>query len=160
MSTIENLFKKLKEKKITVSAAESCTAGYLSYLLTMLPGSSKIFKGAVIVYSLESKNKLFNIPYSLLNRTDGVCRRICIILAKNVKKQFTTDIGLSVVGFAGPKAKKGIKVGTVYIGVSYKNQCVTKKLSLKGKRNTIRQTASMKLIELLYKALSKEWEFL
>ncbi len=153
---MQNIFKKLKERKVTVSVAESCTAGYVSYLLTKLPGSSEIFKGAFIVYSLESKNRFFGIPSSLLNKTDGVSRKICIMLAKKIKKHFNTDIGLAVVGFAGPKAKKGIKVGTIYIAVSYKNKCFIKKLSLKGKRDTIRKTASRKLIGLLYETLNRK----
>ncbi len=150
MLLLEKLVKILKNKKITLSVAESCTGGFVSYLLTKIPGSSKIFKGAFVTYSLESKNKFFKIPLSSLKRTEGVSEKICLLLAKKIRKKFNTDIGTAVVGFAGPKAKKGIKVGTVYISLTYRNSGCVKKVIIKGSRDKIRKTASKLLIKLIY----------
>jgi len=144
------LIKKLKRKKLTIAVAESCSGGYLSYLLTKIPGSSLIFKGSIIAYSSEAKNKFFKVPCSLLKKTQGVSEEIALLLAWKVKKIFKTDFGLSLVGFAGPKAKKGTKVGTVFLGLVDNKEKMVKKMIIRGKRDMVRRKASLKLIELLY----------
>jgi PncC family amidohydrolase len=150
---LEILINKLKKKNLTVAVAESCSGGYLSYLLTKVAGSSLIFKGAIVAYSLEAKNKFFKIPYSLLKKTQGVSQNIALFLASEVKKIFKSDFGLSLVGFAGPKARKGIKVGTVFLGLVNDKEKIVKKIIIKGERDTVRKKASMELIKLLYQKL-------
>ncbi|MFH1504571.1 MAG: CinA family protein [Candidatus Omnitrophota bacterium] len=147
---MKTLITALKNKNLTLAIAESCTAGYVSYLLTKTPGASKVFKGGVIVYSLESKNKFFKIPYSILNKTQGVSKEVALTLAKGIRKQLKTDIGAAVVGFAGPEDKK---TGTVFISMVTKNKVLSRKLLLKGTRDKIRKQASHALIGLVYKEL-------
>ena len=61
MKTSKDLITTLKQNNLTLALAESVTGGYASYLLTKVAGSSTVFKGAAIVYSLDSKNNLFKI---------------------------------------------------------------------------------------------------
>ena len=51
----KSIVKKLTKKGLTLSVAESVTAGGLASELTMIPGSSKVFQGGVIAYSDEIK---------------------------------------------------------------------------------------------------------
>jgi len=153
MKKLEKLIVALEERKLTIATAESCSGGYACYLLTKIPGSSKIFKGGVVVYSLETKNKFFNIPYPLLKKTQGVSEEIALILAKKVRKKFAADIGSSIVGFAGPKAKRGVEAGTVFVGIADKQGAITKKVIIKGNRDMVRKKASYLLINLIYKRL-------
>lgn len=148
------LISQLKKQKLSIALAESCSGGYASYLLTKTAGASEVFKGAIIVYSLSSKNKFFNIPLSTLKQTQGVSKNIAITLAKKVKKKFNTDIGAAIVGFAGPKAKKDIKVGTVFVGISLKKKILSKKIVIKGDRDQVRKKVSNILIDLLYKNIT------
>lgn len=155
MGDLKKLVTLLKKTKLSVSAAESCSSGYLSYLLTEIPGSSSIFKGAVIAYSLEVKNKVFKIPKSLLNKTQGVSAGIAADLAEKIRKMFKTDIGLSIIGFAGPGARKGVKPGTVFLAVADKKGVEVKKITIKGSRNSVRQKASLALITMAYKRVTR-----
>lgn len=155
MDKLKKVILLLKQKKLSIAAAESCTGGYLSYLLTKIPGSSKVFKGGIIVYTLLAKNKFLKIPLSELRKSQGVSNNICRLLAKNIKKYLNADIGASIVGFAGPKSKKGIKVGTVFISLIDKNDSVVKKLLIKGNRDMIRKKASLALIDLLNEKLKR-----
>ena len=155
MSKLENLMALLKVKKITIAVAESCSGGYLSYLLTKIPGSSKIFKGSIVVYSLEAKNKFFKIPFPLLKKTEGVSSKIAALLAKGARKVFKSGLGLSVVGFAGPGTQKGIKPGTVFFAVADKNGTVVKKAIIKGSRDYVRKKASLAVIDLLYQQITR-----
>lgn len=153
---LKKLIDTLKRKKQTLALAESCSGGYASYLLTKIPGASKVFKGSVVVYSLEAKNRLLGIPSSLLEKTQGVSKEVALELATKVRKKLNTDIGASIVGFAGPGTKKGIKVGTTFIAYSSKNKKEGKKIIIKGSRDSVRKKVSIHLIDLLYKELSKK----
>ncbi|UCD16095.1 MAG: CinA family protein [Candidatus Omnitrophota bacterium] len=155
MNKLESVITILKKRKLSIAAAESCTGGYLSYLLTKTAGSSKVFKGAIVAYTPQIKNKLLKIPLSELKKTEGVSLKVSLLLAKNIKKSLNSDIGASVVGFAGPTTKKGIKVGTVFISIADKKGELVKKLSIKGNRDFVRKKASLALIDLIYKRLNK-----
>lgn len=155
MNKLEDLTGLLKTKKLTIAAAESCSGGYLSYLLTKVPGSSKAFKGSIVVYSLEAKNNFFKIPLPLLKKTQGVSEEIAVLLAKGARKSFKVDIGLSLVGFAGPEAMKDTKNGTVFFAVADKNGTVVKKAIIKGSRDYVRKKASLAVIDLLYQQITR-----
>ncbi|MCF7869931.1 MAG: CinA family protein, partial [Candidatus Omnitrophica bacterium] len=132
---LENkIFKLLKNKNLTLAATESETAGYLSYLLTKTPGSSATFKGSFVVYSLDSKNKLFKLPEKLLKKTQGVSPEIAAHLAEKTRKKLKSSIGISVVGFAGPTAKKGKKAGTTFIAISNKEKIFVISAVINGTR--------------------------
>jgi len=143
---MKKLIRSLKKKKLSLALAESCTAGYASYLVTKTAGSSKVFKGGVIVYSLESKNKFFKIPLSTLKKTQGVSEKTALALARGVRKLLNADIGGSVVGFAGPTDKK---TGLCFIAVCNSKKSISKKLSLKGSRDNIRKKAGLSLLSLI-----------
>lgn len=151
MEKIKKLITLLEKRKLSLATAESASGGYASYLLTKIPGSSKVFKGGIIAYSLDIKNKLFKIPSSLLEKNQGVSREIALILAEKVRKQFKADIGSAIVGFAGPKAKKGVKAGTIFLSFADKDGAVSEKAIIKGNRDTVRKKASRLLITLIYK---------
>ncbi|MCM8824079.1 MAG: CinA family protein, partial [Candidatus Omnitrophica bacterium] len=142
MKLLQKIIHILKERKLTISLAESCTGGYTSYLLTKIPGSSAVFKGSVVVYSMEAKKIFLGIPHSLLKNTPGVSKDVCIMLAKNIRNILSTDLGASIVGFAGPTSKKGVPVGTIFISIADKNSADVKKLIIKGDRDKIRKKAS------------------
>ena len=152
MDKSDKLVACLKRKKLTLAVAESCSGGYTSYLLTKTPGSSKIFKGGAIVYSLEAKNEFFKIPSSILKKTQGVSKEIAASLAIKVRAKLKADIGSSIVGFAGPSAPKG-KKGSVFIAISDKDATILIETIIKGKRETVRKKSSQLLIELLYTKL-------
>jgi len=155
MKLLKDLIVTLQKKHLTLALAESVTAGYASYLLTKISGSSKVFKGGVVVYSLDSKNKLFKIPASLLKKTQGVSKEVAVSLAKKVRQKFKADIGAAIVGFAWPGAKKGLKVGTIFIAYTARNKVLPKKMIIKGNRDTIRKKAAQSLLNFLYKNIKK-----
>ncbi|MCK4809927.1 MAG: CinA family protein [Candidatus Omnitrophica bacterium] len=145
---LNELISLLKKRGQTIAVAESLTGGYVSYLFTKIPGSSKAFKLGTVVYSLEAKHKLFKLPLKKLNSTQGVSEEIAKILAKGVKARLNTDFGASIVGFAGPKAEKNMK-GIVFMGLAKKDSVISQKKKLQGERDTVRKKASYALIEFV-----------
>lgn len=156
MAKLKNLIFYLRIKKLTISAAESASGGYLSYLLTKTPGSSKVFKGGLIVYSFESKNKLLHVPVPLLNKTQGVSEDISILLAKRTKQFFKTDLAISLVGFASAPTQKDMKAGTIFIAVADRYGAISKEILIKGSRDYVRKKASLIAIDLLCKRLNSK----
>lgn len=150
MNKLQKLIHFLEKHNLSIAAAESCSGGYLSYLLTKIPGSSNVFKGSVITYSLEAKNKFFRIPQPLLQKTQGVSKAIAETLAKGTKKLFKSDIGVSIVGFAGPAARKGVPVGTVILSIADQKGVKTKKIVIRGNRDAVKKKASELLITAVY----------
>jgi len=153
MDYSKKLVAALKKRKLSLSLAESCSGGYASFLITKVPGCSEVLKGSVVVYSLETKNKLFNIPNFLLKKSQGVSKQTSKLLAERIKITFNSSIGASLVGFAGPTARKGLKVGTVFIAVNFNQKTFIKKIIIPGSRDAIRKTASQALIEMIYETV-------
>ncbi len=153
MPLAKKLIKRLIKDRLSLALAESASGGYASYLLTQTPGASKIFKGSLIVYSLEAKNKLLGLKIKLLKKNQGVSKTIALALAKKVRKKFNADIGGALVGFAGPAAPRKNKLGTFFVAVSSKNKSLVKKIVLKGSRDQLRKKSSRLLIQLIYASL-------
>ena len=154
MPTAKKLIKSLIKNKLSLAVAESASGGYASYLLTKTPGSSKVFKGGLIVYSLEAKNKLLGLSIKTLKKNQGVSKATALALAKEVRKKLNTDIGASLVGFAGPDSPKGSKPGTFFIAVSFRKNH-SQKIFIKGSRGQVRKKSSQLLIRLIYESLHR-----
>jgi len=153
MTTPNEIMRLCLKKNLTISAAESCSGGYLSYLLSTPAGSSKIFKGSIIAYSLTSKKTFFGIPLESSQKSQGVSEKITETLAKKVKTKFKTDIGLAITGFAGPDALTKSSIGIVYLSISYKTKIITQKLKINGTRMTVRKKACYNILNLLKKEI-------
>ena len=123
-------FKELKQKaseihslmepdQKTLSVAESLTGGLVSHLLTLKPGASRFFLGAVVSYSSSSKARQLKVPKTLLKKEGAVNKSVSLFMAQSVKKKWFSDYGLSITGVAGPaKNEKDPPVGTVFMGFS------------------------------------------
>lgn len=153
MKLQDKVTKSLISKDLSIAVAESCTAGYLSYLLTQTSGSSKVFRGAIVCYSLQSKRFFLKIPKTLLKSSQGVSKKVSSLLALRIKNLFNSDIGVAVVGFSGPQTKRGVKVGTTYIAIAYQNKLIAKKEVFSGSRDQVRKKSSNKALELIYSIL-------
>ncbi|XMB67589.1 CinA family protein [Mycoplasmatota bacterium zrk1] len=143
------LVKKLIEDGLTISTAESCTGGMLSSCIIDVPGASNIISEAHVTYSNEAKVKYLNVSMDTLDTYSEYSEECAREMAKGVKNLAETDIGVSITGVAGPGGgTPNNPVGTVYIGISYKDTDVLK-LQLKGNRSSIRKQAVKKTIEFI-----------
>ena len=132
-SCVGNLL--IKNKK-TLSIAESCSGGYLSHLVTSIPGSSKYFSGSVVAYSNNIKINNLNVNKKNIEKFGAVSKEVVEEMATNVRKKLNSSIGISTSGIAGPSGGTENKpVGTVWIGYSDKNKTLSKKLLLTNRRD-------------------------
>ncbi len=131
-------------KKLTLSIAESCTGGYLTHLVTSIPGSSEYFLGSIVPYAYEIKMRQLGVKPETLEKYGAVSEPTIIEMANLVRGKFNANIGVATSGIAGPGGATPDKpVGTIWIAYSDKEKTVTKKLQLSPDRMiNIKITAS------------------
>jgi len=109
----------LKERGLTLSVAESCTGGYLSHLITSVPGCSQWYLGSVTAYSNKVKMKVLGVSEEALNKFGAVSGEVACEMAEGIKSALETDYAVATTGIAGPDGGSADKpVGTVWIAVS------------------------------------------
>ena len=109
----------LKKSYKTLSAAESCTGGYLSHLITSIPGSSAYFKGSVVSYTNKAKIELLGVPEQKIIKYGAVSQEVAEAMALGALNRFSSDYALAISGIAGPDGGTPDKpVGTVWIAMA------------------------------------------
>lgn len=142
------------DKKMTLSLAESCSGGFLSDLITDIPGSSNYYRGGLIVYSREAKVNLLGIERELLELEGEVSDVTAKLMADKVRILFDTDIGVGITGIAGPESdSSGNPAGLVFIAVSSKNSIKSRELKLIGNRRAIKERASQIALDMVRRTL-------
>jgi len=147
----------LIKNKLTISTAESCTGGMIASMFTDKAGSSEYFIGSAVTYSNESKMNVLSVKEDTLLNYGAVSKETLDEMLIGCHQVFNTDLTIAVTGIAGPLGGSDEKpVGTVYIGVSYKNnkKYLTHNI-FGGSRKQIRERTCYMALFLLYK-LGKE----
>lgn len=149
--TVEEVLAELLiNKNLTLSVAESCTGGMVAARLINYPGISKVFKEGLVTYTEEAKEKRLGVKRETIDNYGVVSAEVAKEMAEGVAKTSGTDIGISTTGIAGPEGGSEDKpVGLVYLGLYYKGKAISKELNLNGKRNTIRNRATIALLDFL-----------
>jgi nicotinamide-nucleotide amidase len=144
----------LKERKLTLSTAESCTGGLIAKKITDVPGSSEIFTGGVVSYSNEMKMKWLGVQQDTLERYGAVSEQTVREMLIGIKRETTSDIAVAVSGIAGPSGGTFEKpVGTVFIGVSFGDKMVIEKHHFKGIRQKVREESAEQAREMILKLI-------
>jgi len=124
----------LTEKKLTLSTAESCSAGGLSFSICSVPGSSIYFLGGIIAYSNKSKHRELNVNLDDLRKYSEVSEVVAKQMSIGVKNRFDSDFSIATTGYAGPK---GDSVGKVFISISTPEKTTINEYLFKGTREEI-----------------------
>ncbi len=144
----------LKEKKQTLSLAESCSGGLIAHLVTSVPGSSAYFMGGVVSYSYESKTNMLGVTTETLEKYGAVSEEVVTQMAVGAKQKFNTDWAISASGIAGPDGgMEGKPVGTVWIAVAGPNGVKAKKFQFGGDRERNIAVTAITALNMLRKAL-------
>lgn len=153
---MEEVSKKLTEKKLTIAAAESLTGGMFQQEVTSIAGAGNIYNGGIVCYTNEVKQNILKVKEETIE-TDGVVSERCAKeLAENVSKLLNSDIGISFTGVAGPTELEGKPVGTVYIGIAIKGKPTIVETLLLGGARAANRVRSVKYgLYFLLKALEK-----
>jgi PncC family amidohydrolase len=142
--------KLLRERKLKLSLAESCTGGLLGDRITNLPGSSEYFWGSLVTYAYEAKAALLHVSWESLNTYGAVSRETVLEMARGARKAFHTDIAVSVSGIAGPGGGTEEKpVGTTWIGLVDEEGEWTRSFQFEGDRLANKASAAEAALRFL-----------
>ena len=144
----------LKKRQISITAAESLTAGLFQASLADFSGVSAIFKGGFVTYSLEEKAKMLDIPQAELEIHGVVSTYTAEKMAEQAREKTASDVGISLTGVAGPESLEGHPAGTVFIGLSQESGTEVIRVNIGGRSRTdVRKIAVMHAFNLVLKAL-------
>lgn len=150
------IVEELKRKKLTLATAESCTGGLVGKLLTDVSGVSAVYVGGVISYTNDIKMNILGVSEQTIREYTEVSAETAIEMAECVREKFSSDIGASVTGVAGPDGgTEANPVGTVYVAVSSQKGTHTLRLSLDCElgRSEIRRTAAHIIFAMIEKII-------
>ncbi len=134
----------------TLSTAESCTGGGIGGALTAVPGASSVYKGGVISYCNELKNRVLGVPAEVLEACGAVSAPVAEAMAAGVRSLCSTDFAVSVTGLAGPDGDEyGNPVGTVFIGFASEDKALSRHFVFAGDREAVRAQAVDAALELI-----------
>jgi PncC family amidohydrolase len=150
---IKRVHEIFKERGSTLSIAESCTGGLISHYITSLPGASTFFVAGVVSYSEDAKKNILGISSETLLHHGMVSEEAAREMAEKVRSLTKTDCSLSTTGNLGPDVLEGKEQGLIYIVANKKEKTITKKLRLKGDRETNKKEASLSALKLLIKLM-------
>lgn len=148
----ETLGERLSENGKTVATAESCTGGNIAHLITLVAGSSRYYKGSVVSYANEVKEKVLGVRAGDLQQYGAVSEEVVKQMAEGVKKLLKTDYAIATSGIAGPSGGSDEKpVGTVWIAVAGERGCVAEKFLFNTTRdNFVERTSNQAILMLLH----------
>jgi nicotinamide-nucleotide amidase len=147
----------LREKKLMLATAESCTGGLISAKITAVPGSSAWFAGGVVAYANQLKEILLGVDAELLRRHGAVSGPVAEAMAAGLAQRTGAGIALSVTGIAGPDGGTADKpAGTVYVGLYDKNTARASLHHFCGSRNEIQEMTAITALAAVRRLLLKQ----
>ena len=148
---MKNLVKRLIQKKLKISFAESCTGGMLTSSITSISGASKIFNLGIVTYSNQAKINMLKVNKIIIQKYGAVSAECCESMVNNLAKISKAQINVSVTGIAGPNGgTKNKPVGLVYIGVKKSNKLlVTKNIFKQKTRGSIQKAAVKRALKII-----------
>ena len=135
---------------LTVAAAESCTGGLVTHVLTEVPGSSNYLLGGVVSYADRAKTELLGVDPDHLAAHGAVSAQVARAMATGARERFGADLGVAVTGIAGPDGGSDAKpVGLTYVAVADEEGVEVRRLLWPGERSDNKRASAGAALELL-----------
>ena len=136
----------LLKKNVKICAAESITGGKFAFEIIKNENASKIFDYGLVTYSDDSKSNILGLK-DKINKTNVVSTEMSKYMVKEVTKfsNHKKVLAVSCTGQAGPKVlNTNYPIGTVFIGVSYKERIFSFKKCFNQKDRTFIISSTVK----------------
>ncbi|MBQ6306648.1 MAG: competence/damage-inducible protein A [Bacteroidales bacterium] len=144
------VFDLLNSKGMTFASAESCTGGNIAHVITLIPGSSEVFKGTAVTYATPMKTKVLSVPAEMIEKYGVVSQEVVESMAIGVRDLMEADFSVATTGVAGPSGGTEEKpVGTVWIGVASAKGVVSKRFNFGKDRENVINRATIAAYEML-----------
>ena len=115
---------------LTIGTAESCPGGRISEAIIAIPGSSDYYKGGIVAYTDEVKEKILGVSHEVLEEKTAVSEEVAREMVLGTIQAIGVDFAIASTGYAGPGGgTKDIPVGTIWLAYGSKNEVRTFKLT-------------------------------
>jgi len=147
----------LINNQATLATAESCTGGAIARLITGVPGSSAYFKGSVVAYANEIKERILGVTAGSIEQYGAVSKQVVTEMAVALREKFKVDYAIATSGIAGPDGGTPEKpVGTTWIAIAAPDEVVAMQYHFGDSRErNIRRTA-LQALNMLRKKLLQQ----
>ena len=150
------VFDLLINKGMTFASAESCTGGNIAHLITLIPGSSEVFRGAAVTYATPTKTKVIGVPATLIEQFGVVSREVAESMAQGVRRLMDADFGLATTGVAGPSGgTEETPVGTVCLALATPQGVISQCCYFGGDRESVINQATKAVYQMFYEWISE-----
>jgi len=147
------------EAGLTLSTAESCTGGHIAESIIAVPGSSEYFKGGVISYTNEIKERLLGVDPQLIAEKTAVSEEVAVSMVRGAIRTMQTDFAIAATGVAGPGGgTKEIPVGTIWLACGSVDEVATFKMEEDEGRDKNLANASSKALHMFLDFLREHVE--
>ncbi len=154
MTTEEMVVNKLINKGYKIAFAESCTGGMCVSRLVDVASASWVLNESIVTYANEAKIKYLGVKKETIDKYNVVSEEVAYEMAKGIKNQAKSNIGVGITGAAGPTSDGIIPIGNVCIGVAIENDVFVTTLRLGNVgRNKVRKMAVDYVFEYLNEVL-------
>ncbi len=144
----------LRDRKEMIGIGESCTGGYLSHLMTAIPGASDYFIGSIVPYAYSMKTSQLDISEETLLSYGAVSEKVVRLMADGIRSKLNVTWSLASSGIAGPSGGTPDKpVGTIWIACAGPTGTKAKLLRLTRDRVSNIEYTSIAALVLLRKCL-------
>lgn len=140
----------LRDRQQTLATAESCTGGYLSHILTNVPGASDWFLQGIVSYHNDSKEELLHVSHALIKSHGAVSKEVALAMAEGIRERTHSDWGIGITGIAGPSGGTVEKpVGTVFIALAGANKTIVREFHFPRERKEFKVLTSWTALKML-----------
>lgn len=153
----ERVAERLRERRWTLSVAESCTGGSLGARITTVPGVSDVFLGGIIAYHNRIKHALLDVPQEVIEKHGAVSAPVAEAMAGGCRERFDASIGVAITGIAGPGGGTPDKpVGLVFLAVASPQGVRVERMVFSGDRSTVQASAVDMALQLVLEAADED----
>jgi nicotinamide-nucleotide amidase len=148
-------YRLLKERKLTLAAAESCTGGLIAKRITDIPGASEVFKGGIVSYTNEVKHRVLGVSAETLEKHGAVSRETALEMAEGARYLTGASIAVSATGVCGPVSDdRGTVVGTGYIALAAAGKSFCREIKMGNDRDRGRTVAAHHAFDMIIRYIN------
>ena len=141
-----SIVERMTERGLRLATAESTVGGLIGFVVTAVPGASKVFAGGITAYSNRPKIALLGVPEELAREQGAVSEPVVGAMARGAREAFGVDVAVAESGIASPAPHGGKPGGLYYIGIAAEGYERVERHEFNGERvDTMREAASAAL---------------
>jgi nicotinamide-nucleotide amidase len=142
------LAEKLKGARALLAAAESCTGGWATQVVTSVAGSSAWFDRGFVTYSNDAKREMLGVRPETLAAHGAVSEETAREMARGALARSKASVALAITGVAGPGGGSADKpVGMVCFAWASPDRVHSETRHFSGDRKSVREQSVARALE-------------